>query len=113
MTGLCANCGPVALIFSNGRPKCYIAKQQQRGSRGVKRTYKMSPVQYKAVRSVLTCESCGEQLATAIDHDHESGDVRGHLCFHCNVGLGHFKDRPDLLRKAATYLETYVDYRTK
>jgi Recombination endonuclease VII len=33
------------------------------------------------------------------------GHVRGILCMHCNTALGHMKDRPDLLRRAATYLE--------
>jgi hypothetical protein len=40
-----------------------------------------------------------------IDHDLSTGKIRGLLCHGCNVGLGHFKDRPDLLRSAALYLE--------
>lgn len=39
-----------------------------------------------------------------IDHDHVTGKVRGILCIHCNLALGHMKDRVDLLTEAASYL---------
>lgn len=39
-----------------------------------------------------------------IDHCHKSEKIRGLLCHHCNVGLGHFKDNIDLLNIAIKYL---------
>jgi len=39
-----------------------------------------------------------------IDHCHVTGRVRGLLCDACNRALGLFKDSPDLMLKAITYV---------
>jgi len=56
------------------------------------------------------CAICGtsEDKLTkrmAIDHNHETGTVRGLLCSTCNTGLGQFKDSAAVLRAAIAYLE--------
>ncbi|GAU66220.1 endonuclease [Streptomyces sp. NBRC 110611] len=54
------------------------------------------------------CVICLDAEPVHVDHDHETGKVRGVLCFSCNAALGQFKDRPDVLRRAAKYLEGIV-----
>lgn len=65
------------------------------------------------------CAICGE-LETGtdkqgvprrmpVDHCHATGKIRGLLCSACNKALGGFRDRPDLLRKAAGYVEKHLD----
>ena len=51
------------------------------------------------------CHICNVRKATAIDHCHESGKVRGHLCIQCNSGLGKFGDSIEGLMQAINYLE--------
>lgn len=46
--------------------------------------------------------------ATAqLDHCHASGEFRGWLCTRCNHMLGHAKDNPEVLRKAADYIDAH------
>ena len=53
------------------------------------------------------CAICGTAPAAHVDHDHETGAVRQLLCFHCNGGLGQFRDDPVVLRAAADYVERH------
>jgi hypothetical protein len=59
------------------------------------------------------CAICGKggshshHKNLCIDHDHETGEVRGLLCDLCNKGIGCLKDDLDLLKSAVLYLEKY------
>lgn len=57
----------------------------------------------------LCCAICNkpeteEGRKFAIDHCHETGKVRGLLCFRCNTAIGKLDDNPELLEKSARYL---------
>lgn len=52
------------------------------------------------------CAICLSEGKLVIDHDHINHQVRGMLCNHCNLGIGHFRDNPDLLEIAASYIRT-------
>ncbi len=46
----------------------------------------------------------GKEVAFCVDHDHQTGDVRGLLCTDCNIALGHFKDCPVNISMALNYI---------
>lgn len=46
-----------------------------------------------------------KKLSFCVDHNHNTGLVRGLLCSSCNRGLGLLKDSPEVLRSAIIYLE--------
>lgn len=61
------------------------------------------------------CAICGEpektiihgrQISLAVDHCHDTGQVRGLLCRGCNNSIGHFKHDISILQKAIDYLKT-------
>jgi recombination endonuclease VII len=66
-------------------------------------------------RQNCACAICGIEFERKrpnkkinIDHDHNSGSVRGLLCTPCNLGIGAFRDDPALLNKAIAYLRKYM-----
>jgi hypothetical protein len=66
----------------------------------------------KSIKATVTeCVICGDaDTKLVVDHDHETGAIRGILCNHCNRGLGHFRDDPTLLEFAAQYLYASADH---
>jgi len=42
-----------------------------------------------------------------IDHDHNTGNIRGLLCSQCNTAIGLAKENPTILRSLAEYLERH------
>lgn len=84
---------------------------------GLWKKYKLRLEDYLLMRQAQKnrCKICGrvfDELNRAgssagncvVDHCHVTGKVRGLLCSHCNLGLGHFFDNPKLLTSAITYL---------
>ncbi|MES2225529.1 MAG: endonuclease VII domain-containing protein [Patescibacteria group bacterium] len=51
------------------------------------------------------CGICQNPMKRPVlDHCHKTMVVRGLLCSNCNIGLGQFKDKPELLSKAIKYV---------
>ncbi len=82
------------------RPEEYI--------REIKRQYGLTAAQLAGMveRAGGRCEICGNtpEKALHVDHDHETGFVRGLLCMQCNTALGALRDRVELFERAIKYL---------
>jgi hypothetical protein len=111
----------------NGRRR-EVPERSSNGARGTRAdrlwlAYRLSVEEYDAMLAkqdggcaiCATAPSAARRLA--VDHDHaccpEAGRscgrcLRALLCTQCNVGIGHFDERPEILRRAAQYLETPV-----
>lgn len=80
--------------------------------RHFEREYGLLKFEYELlfVKQNNSCAICGKVSGKGsdklvVDHDHETGQVRGLLCRLCNTSLGGFKDNKDLLKQAINYLE--------
>lgn len=74
------------------------------------RRYNLTVDEYAELLRISKCQICGNETPGGhgewhIDHNHETGKVRGILCSSCNLGLGHFKDNMANLERAIAYLE--------
>jgi len=55
------------------------------------------------------CAVCRRREAKQVDHNHETGAVRGIVCLLCNAAMGAFHDDSDLIRRAIAYVEGHSD----
>jgi len=95
----------------------YLARQQEYKESGrkatsdrksyLKRKYGLTIEEYDALLAAQGggCAICGNPDADNVDHDHITGEVRGILCFNCNIAIGHVADEADRLLLAFAYLD--------
>ncbi|WP_107098074.1 endonuclease VII domain-containing protein [Streptomyces atriruber] len=113
---LCRTCGEVkahgewhrnATASDGLSTRCKACRAVQGRAGHLKRQYGMT----EAERDELVasqkglCVICLSAPAIHMDHCHETGKVRGVLCFNCNSAIGKLGDDPDTVRRAAAYLE--------
>ena len=79
----------------------------------LKRTYNIDLNKYNSLFEEQSgvCAICKQECVSgrklAVDHNHDTGEVRGLLCCRCNRGIGNLDDSLDKLKSAVLYLEKY------
>jgi hypothetical protein len=76
-------------------------------------TYGLTPLAYKTMYEAQggCCKICSIKEKHApnqrlcVDHDHDTGVVRGLLCSKCNAAIGLLQDSSEFTIKATTYLQ--------
>lgn len=91
----------------------------------MKTRYGLSPDDYQSIlaNQNFSCAICEVEISAAveykagrlvaIDHNHETGEVRGILCAKCNLVLGHARESTDILYRAIVYLSERGAYTPK
>jgi len=91
-------------------------KSNELRGKDLKRNYNITLARYEEMFESQNgvCAICGKKESSrhksgitrhlAVDHNHNTGIIRGLLCAKCNLLLGQFKDNPKFLLKAANYL---------
>lgn len=92
---------------------CMACRSARKRTRRSAKIYNMSYQELLIIKESqdYRCAICNvheenESKALAIDHDHDTGRVRGYLCMKCNRGIGFLQDSVEILTKAIEYLNS-------
>lgn len=98
----------------NSKNREYVKNNpEKRTETKLKNRYYLSVSGYKDIYDKQNglCAICGgvnsKGKKLCVDHDHETGTIRGLLCSNCNSGIGMLKDSVSLLEKAIKYLREH------
>ena len=95
----------------------YLSRKDIYKDRHLQKTYGISLDDFLKMltNQDYSCAICTKDLTNVpyknvhIDHCHETGKIRGVLCQTCNMGMGMFEDKIDILKAAIAYLEKSND----
>jgi hypothetical protein len=93
--------------------KVLLQKAKQKTDRAalkchLKRQYGLTIAQRDALfaHNNGLCWCCNKRVSDSVDHDHDTGRVRGALCRQCNIGIGLIGDSCDAVMSAVLYLKS-------
>ena len=90
-------------------------REQKRVKENMRKKYGIKNMSYKRYEEILkqqnhSCKICGKHESKtkrklAVDHDHETGEVRGLFCDRCNYHVGIVSNKLDITIKCIDYLQ--------
>jgi hypothetical protein len=109
--GVAARCKSCASVYQK-------TWREHKGGNLYDRTirYGISPEEYEELleEQLNSCACCGSsnpkrKAGFVVDHDHNTGRIRGLLCHNCNIGIGLLGDSLDGLELAFNYLRKHYE----
>lgn len=105
-----------AILAKNAEPEENAKRRARCRDHHHKTRYNLTAAQAEEMRNTRTgCDICGglprggPWPKFAIDHNHETGQVRGVLCNECNQAIGKLQDDPSIVLRAAEYLSFHEE----
>lgn len=111
-TRFCSGCRSFVPLWYTSGSRCKACASAAAHHRHIEKTYGISAREYNAILQMQggVCAICGcrpGKKRFPVDHDHQTGAVRGVICKRCNHDLlGAAHDDVELLRRAVAYLES-------
>lgn len=111
-TRFCSGCCSFVPLWYTSGSRCKACASAAAHHRHIEKTYGISTREYNAILQMQggVCAICGcrpGKKRFPVDHDHQTGAVRGVICKRCNHDLlGAAHDDVELLRRAVAYLES-------
>lgn len=137
-TKTCPTCGieqPIANFYTQKRQCRICIRDHQRRfraerpdyhhGRNLKQRYGITVDEYESLiaNQNNACAICEVEIPdkleykgkrrSVVDHNHETGEVRGILCLKCNLVLGHARENTTILYRAIVYLSERGAYTPK
>lgn len=94
---------------NNDPYQCSVCISARAKASVLKNKYGITVCQFAKLRIEANdrCQICDEPQTSklgAVDHDHQTGEARGYLCFDCNSAIGKLGDTVKGVQRALDYL---------
>lgn len=110
-SGLKSSCKECSKLYPKKRTENYMRNYD------LMKSYSISHNEYNrmlalqhgecAICGIKESDLIGRKKYLCVDHNHDTGVIRGLICDKCNRGIGLLQDSIDLLEKSILYLKKY------